>query len=107
MIVQRQNNLRIGNRRSADLYAITIDVHFFVCAAYDQRDWAAKRFIGVPFKLARRYRFAFLAALREEQTGVERLGWRRMFIGNNHRCALHRNGKEQFREFQWQADTPM
>ena len=107
MIVQRQNNLRIGNRRSADLYAITIDVHCFVCAAYDQRDWAAKRFIGVPFKLARRYRFAFLAALREEQTGVERLGRRGMLIGDDHRRAFHGDAKEQLGKFNRQPDAAM
>src|ERR1044071_10296562 len=89
MIVQRQNNLRIGDRRSADLYAVTIDVHCFVWAAYDQRDWAAKRFIGAPFKLARRHRFALLAALREEQTWVHRLSGCGVLVGDNHARAFH------------------
>src|SRR5437667_10699042 len=107
MIVQRQNNLRIGNRRSADLYAITIALHFFASAAYDQRDWAAKRFIGVPFKLARRYRFALLAGLREEQAGVDRLGRRGMLIGDDHRRAFHGDAKEQFGKFKRQPDAAM
>src|SRR5262245_1061207 len=95
-VVQRQDELSIRNASSSNFDTIAIDVSRLVRAADYQRDWTAERFVRIPFKLARSNWLAFLAALRKEQTWMDRFRRRGMRVGDYHRGAFHCDAKEQF-----------
>src|ERR1700730_19435095 len=79
-IVQRQDELGIPNACSHRFDTIAIDVSCLVRAADDHGHWTAGRFIRIPFKLARSNWLALLAALREEQTRMDRFGGGGMLV---------------------------
>src|SRR4030095_13925527 len=106
-VVKRQNHLRIWYSRTADFHAVSIDIHCFVGAADNQRDWTAGGLVWIPVKLASRDRLTLLATLRKEKTGMHSCRRRGMCVRDDNRRAFHCNAKEQFGKFQRKADTSM
>src|SRR6266496_511237 len=104
-IVQRQDKLRIRNARSPDFDTIAIDISCLVRAADDHGHWTAGKFVRTPFELASSNWLALLAALREEQTRMDRFDGCGMLVSDDHCRAFHSDAEEQFRKFQREPDA--